>query len=496
MPAKASLTKSRYMAGNQCARRLWQQCHDRLTEEEADSSAAMIAGQEIGVLAHQLFPGGILVEAEPTQLRRAAEETRALMARKDVPAIFEATLIAGRHLVRIDVLERLPRQRWGIREVKSSTSVKDEHYEDAAFQLYVASEAGLTIGSVEMIHIDKTYALAAKGLELDKYFARVDITAAARQAQENIAKQARAHLRIIDRAAAPRIEPWHHCFSPYECEFLHRCTASHPDDWILNLPRLGEKTADELRRRGILSIADIPDDIALSHTQTIVQQAHKSGRPFVSPQLKAALMHTNPPAYYLDFEAMLPAVPVYEGTRPYQAIPFQWSLHHVGQKGKITHQEFLADGRQDPREEFTKTLLAALQGSDEPILVYSGYERTTLTALAQHLPKYRKQIGKVIDRLSDLLKVVKQHYYHSAFNGSYSIKAVGPTLAQSVDYDALDDVADGAAAASAFEALATGRATGSEAKRLRKALLRYCHLDTLAMIEVHRALRSLRGPRG
>jgi len=486
---KPWLTKSRFMAGQQCLKRLWQQCHDRL--EEPASSAALETGITVGQLAHRLFPEGVLIEASPLELQAAIRKTEQAMKDK-APAIFEATVSASRLLARLDILERLPRAAWGIREVKSSTKVKEEHLDDLAFQLLVARRAGYTIRSAQLIHVNKDYTLKGKALDVDAYFTRVELLKQVEERLPDIEAQLRAFLETIDSVAIPKTQPWNHCYSPYECEFLERCTAKHPADWVLNLPRLSKKASSELQARGILSIAKIPDDIPLSQNQALIQRAHKTRRPFISPQLAAALKNMGPPAHYLDFEAMLPAVPIYQQTRPYQAVPFQWSLHHVGTRGKLSHKAFLASGSEDPRKDFVSSLLDALGGSDTPILVYSSYERTTLTSLAQQFPKFQKPLNRVIDRLEDLMKVVQQHYYHPAFNGSYSIKAVGPALAPEIRYDELEHVGDGGTAASVFEAIAASRIDNPEQVRTyRSALLEYCRLDTLAMVEVHRALSSL-----
>lgn len=493
MASRPYLTKSRYLAGNQCLKRLWQQCHDRLPEEEVKASASMVAGQEVGLVAHRLFPGGVLVEASPQELRQAAARTAELIADRAVPAIFEATLIAGRLLVRVDILERLPRGRWGLREVKSSTSVKDEHLDDVAFQLHVAREAGLKVASVEVIHVNNQYVLGPRGLAPERYFSRVDVKAEAEARLPEIARQAKAYVKVTDQPERPQVEPWTHCSAPYECEFMARCTAGYPADWVLNLPRHTARQLEEFRARGIQSIGKIPDDVALNGTQTTIRDAHRSGKPFISPGLGAALKDFGPPAWFLDFETVSPAIPLYAGTRPYQPLPFQWSLHHLDLRGKLTHRDFLAEGHSDPREAFTTSLIDALAATSGPIMVYSSYERTMLKNMAAHFPKLARSLNAIIERFCDLLKVVNQHYYHPGFNGSFSIKAVGPVLAKSVDYESLEGVADGEAASSAFARIASGGLSAEEAGILRQQLLRYCRLDTLAMVEVMQALARFDG---
>lgn len=202
-----------------------------------------------------------------------------------------------------------------------------------------------------------------------------------------------------------------------------------------------------------------------------------------------------PPASYLDFEAMMPPIPLYERARPYQTIPFQWSLHTIDGDSVLNHTEFLADGVNDPRRQFAETLIDALACSDDPIIVYSAYEQTRLKELAADFPDLSTALNTVISRLADLLPIVRNAVYFPEFGFSNSIKSVAPTLCPGFSYDDLDGVADGGAASAAFLQLASGRITDpAEALQLRAALLAYCKRDTLALLEVHRALARLAAP--
>src|SRR5450759_3255788 len=159
---------------------------------------------------------------------------------------------------------------------------------------------------------------------------------------------------------------------------------------------------------------------------------------------------------------MSPAIPLYPETRPYERLPFQWSLHKRDKKGDLQHSGFLADGGDDPREAFAKTLLEKLGSSTEPIIVYSSFERSTLNQLANVLKQHRRAIEGITARLCDLLAIMREHVYYADFGGSYSIKAVGPVIAPNISYDDLHYVADGGAAAAAFERIASGRCDGDE----------------------------------
>lgn len=265
-----------------------------------------------------------------------------------------------------------------------------------------------------------------------------------------------------------------------------------PADWVAKLPRLSAKQASELEALEIEFIAQIPADFRLTLRQVIIRDAMATGQPFVAPDLARLLRRFGPPALYLDFEAMMPAIPLYEGTRPYQALPFQWSLHEMDANGAVRHKEYLASGANDPRREFAETLIEELGDANLPIIVYSAYEQTTLKALARQFLDLAPQLDAIIGRLADLLPIVRGAVYHPDFQFSNSIKQVAPALCPGFGYDDLEDIADGSAAAATFARIASGSVSDTaEVDRLREAFLAYCKRDTLAMVEVHRALLSL-----
>jgi hypothetical protein len=247
---------------------------------------------------------------------------------------------------------------------------------------------------------------------------------------------------------------------------------------------------------GVETIAAIPDDFLLSPRQVIIRDVLRSGKAFVADDLSEQLRGFGPPAFYLDFEAFMPAVPLYPGTRPYQVIPFQWSLHQVDADGKIMHQDFLATSDADPRRPFAETLIAALKGTRSPILVYSPYEKARLTELAKHFSDLAKPLRGIMLRLVELLPVVRSGVYHHAFNFSSSIKTAAPVLCPDVTYDDLEEIADGSAASTAFWLMASGRTDAVTSERLRRALRQYCQRDTWAMVRLHQALHALAAASG
>jgi len=483
----ALLSKSRFMAGLQCHKRLWQQVHAPLPSEERVTTSAATWGTYVGERAQELFPGGCLIPAYRVGRDKAVTMTAEALANPAVDAVFEATFVADRIQVRVDILER-SNNSWILNEVKSSTSVKGEHLQDVAVQLYVLRDAGVAVTKVRVWHIDNTYE-RRDFLELDKVFAKVDVTTEAEARLPDIPAQLAALRAMLAYKSGPAIAPSSHCHTPYTCEFWERCTADKPDDWVFNLPGRKEKLQAALEPLGIERIADIPDDAPLTFNQRIVRDAHRDGKPWISDRLADALQAARGPCAYLDFETFAPAIPLYPGTRPYQALAFQWSLHWRDKKGELDHLMFLARGDADPRREFISTLADALERVEGKIVVYSGFERRILGDLKAIADQtLGNRIDTVIDRLFDLLIVVRGNIYMPAFKYSNSIKTVGPALAPEISYDGLD-IADGTAASDSFTRLAMG--LDPDPAKTRTSLERYCALDTQALAAVHQALEDL-----
>ena len=485
------LTKSSYVRATKCPRLLWLSWHRRLPYEEPQPGSPAAIGIEIGEHAQRLFPDGVLVDEAPWQHDEAVARTAELMSDPSVPAIFEAALEADGIRIRADVIERLPDGGWGLREVKSSTRVKADYAADAAIQAHVMARSGVAPASIELIHVDRDYVYAGGPIDWPAFFARTDIAEQVAAERIDIDDLISEFQHVLNTDAEPAIEPGPHC--PQPCDYWEHCTAAKPADWTMHLPRMTARRFEELSARGIERISEIPADFDLTEHQDRMRDVIVSARPYVSPGLANALAILEGPLSYIDFEAMNPAIPVYPGTRPYERLPFQWSLHQDDGNGGLTHQDFLAEADRtlDPRPAFTETLVDALGPGTSPVVVYSPYERTVLQDMARQFPHLAADIEAIISRLVDLYVIVRDHVYLAGFNGSFSIKTVGRALAPHFTYDGLDHVSNGEQAAAAFQRLISTDLPPGEGATLRDALLAYCRLDTLALVETHRALKRL-----
>jgi predicted RecB family nuclease len=483
------LSKSRFVAGCQCPKRLWFQVYQPELAEETDaaSEAIMEQGNEVGVLARQLFPGGVEVRGD-NGLDTAIRTTRELIANPEIPALFEAAFEHDGVLVRVDVLHRRADGRWRLIEVKSTTAVKEQHLDDLGIQYRVVSRSGLDIGSCCLAHVNRNYIFQGGMVDPWRFFRIRNVTRQVARLQPKLTFQLRAAFTVLSMPKAPDVAPGRHCTNPVTCEFYDRCNPPLPNDHIGFLPRIHANAAEELVDMGVESIHDVPDDFELTEIQRRAATCVQTAEPWFSPELGEALSGLTYPLYFADFETQNRAIPSFAGMRPYDHLPFQWSIQTQREPGaEPEHNEFLATDANDPRREFISSLCHAL-GESGSIVVYSSFEAVRLSEIAACLPEFAEQINKIQARLFDLLPIVRKHVYHPRFAGSYSIKLVLPALVPGMIYDGMA-VADGQAAGLAWESLVRGNLDQSERDRIRKALLDYCGQDTLAMVRLLEVLK-------
>jgi len=494
------LTKSRYLDGLRCEKKLWLGWHESLPREDAPPFSALDVGKRVGGQVRDIFPGGVEVGEKSWDHEQALAKTRSLMA-GDAPALFEAAFEFERVRIRVDVLERLG-DGWGLREVKSSTSASEAagHYDDLAIQLYVLEGLGLSVKSIELIHIDNTYARGPGEIDWQAMFSREDLTAEIRARLAQVPARLGQQFSLLEQPTEPSVrESKKRCLRPYKCERFDTCMETKPGDWVALLPRIGRKQLDALHAQGIDSVADIPAGFELSEQQDRATRAVQTGAAWVSKDLGAALGAFGPPAYYMDFETMLSGIPLFQGTRPFQSVPFQWSLHFVDEKGQLTHQEFLAPSDEDPRRPFGESLIRAVARKDVPVVVYhKQFELRVLKALAEHCPDLKQGLDEIAGNVVDLLPLVRDHVFdpklvdqRALTAGIFSIKNVLPALVPSMSYaDLGDGVSDGMEASRVFAAMSFREYEDTKAEELREQLKEYCKLDTEAMVKVHESLRN------
>ena len=493
MTVRPRLSKSRYISGTQCHLRLWYDTHQRdLATAPAEALQAVFeTGHEVGKVACRRFPGGHLVAHDYRHVPEALEETRRVIEADTAPAMFEAAFEHEGVLVRADVIERLPGGGWRLIEVKSTTRLKEVFVLDLAVQLWVLRGAGLDVRDAAVLTLDRDYVYDGVQLDLDALFRMRPLFDEAGVQLDAVGAHVRTMLRMLAGSAAPEIAPGGHCFAPYTCPYHEHCTRDLvvPEHGIDELPRLSASRRARLEAVGVEEIRDIPGDFPLTRLQRIVRRAVREGRGVVHGDIARALAGIAPPVRHLDFETFAPAIPRFAGTRPYEQLPFLFSVHTERDGAPPEHADYLHEGDDDPRPALADCLIAAA-GREGTICTYSGYERRVLRDLATALPDRAPTLGAIRRRLFDLHPVVRDGYYHPGFRGSFSIKNVLPVLVPGMGYDDLE-VAEGQIAAVRYaQTLASD--DRDERRRVFGDLRAYCARDTLALMELRRALGTVK----
>ena len=480
------LSKSKITAFEQCPKRLWLSVHRRdLAMQDQDAEARFATGHEVGGIACALLPNGVMVEAEP-DLATALATTRALLDAGHDRPIFEATLEHDGVLVRIDVLEPDGAGGWRLAEVKSSTKAKPYHVGDLATQLWVARMSGVQITNAAIRHIDNRFVLEREG-DLNGLFADTDL---AELAEPIVATRADvvAAARDTLAGAEPSTAPGGHCDAPFPCEFAGYCHAMLPagPDWpVTVLPNGGGKRWIERNVTDLFAV-DPTELSSVMHRR--VHHATVTGEVYHDfDGARAAMVDWAFPRTWLDFETIGFAVPRWIGTKPYSQVPFQFSAHVEDADGEIDHREFLSLDGSDPRRACAEALVAMIPATGAVIGYNASFEKSRILELAAIFSNLADPLNGIAARVVDLLPVARKHWYHRDQRGSWSIKAVLPTVAVDLNYANLE-VKDGGRAQQAYLEATSVTCTAERQTALDFALRAYCGRDTEAMIVLARRL--------
>jgi hypothetical protein len=486
------LSKSQFTRGLQCHKSLWllKNRPELRAATDAGLQARFDAGTGVGILAQQLFPGGMALEYN-SGISKNISITQELIV-SGSQTIYEATFRHDNVLAMVDILRKGP-DGWELYEVKSSTETKDIFINDTAIQYYVVTGAGLGISRVFLVHLNNQYTRRGE-LDLQSLFTIDDVTAPTLSRQVDIPRQL-ADMRQALADREPAIDIGTYCNDPYECDFKAYCWQHIPECSIFDIANLRSSRKFALYYGGALHFEDIPSNFPLSDNMKIQVEAELTGRQVINMQnICKFLAAIEEPVGFLDFETFMEPVPSFDGQRPYQQIPFQYSLH-IYDNGRLRHLEFLGEPGRDPRHDFLEKLIDGSR-SCKNILVYNQpFEIARLHEMARDLPVFAEGINSVIARILDLMEPFRNRdYYVKAMCGSYSIKYVLPALVPGLSYDNLA-ITDGEMAMLAYARLALLQ-DEKEKEEIRKGLLDYCRMDTLGMVRIWEKLVSLTQSRG
>ena len=492
-----NLSKSRYTRGVQCPKMLWMEQH---MPEEFDPSvmneAVLKTGNEVGDLAMGYYGPFVEVPFDHTDYDGMIARTQELLD-EGTSNIAEATFSYDGNLCMVDILRVEPD---GVRivEVKSSTHINEIYYHDMAFQTWVLSMLGLNVKSVSLMHLNGAY-VRHGALDLQQLFTPEDCTSAVMAMQGDIAREVALLKATAVQADEPAITIGEQCKKPYECGYRGWCWRHIPRPSVFDLNRITGKQAFALMDRGILTLGDATAAGAIKSPRQVAQvRCETEGLDEIIDRAAVArfLKTLSYPLYFLDFETYQPAIPPFDGVRPYQQIPTQYSLHVLrSPDAELEHYEFLAEAGSDPRRAVAEHLVSDIPSGACTLAYNMSFEKGRIKEMAGAFPDLAGHLMDIADNMADLLVPFAQGaYYQRAMGGSNSIKAVLPALFPDdpeLDYHALDGVHNGSEAMNAFAELE--HMAPAEAARTREQLLRYCELDTLAMVKIWERLREVAG---
>jgi hypothetical protein len=448
------LSKSRYLKGLKCTKALWLNHYKKEVAFYPEHVQQIFAtGNTAGELAQQYFPNGELALVSNYPDSKAITRTKELI-KNGCKTIYEATFAAENTLVALDILHQI-NGKWHAFEVKSTNSVKEEHVRDAAIEYYVMLNSGIEIEDISIMHFNREY---IKNGEINpkELFTYESVFTRMEKYLPEIPKNIEAFLEVYQQEE-PILEIGDHCNKPYGCEFANYCHKLPGNQELLN----------EISTQPIFGT-----EITYKNEEGIRQ-----------------FLNENPfPIYSLDFESAQYGIPKFDNSRPYQQIPFQYSLHYQKDaNSEPEHFEFLGNGIDDPREVLIQQMIKDLDphSTNEKILMYSSFEKTMLTNFIRDFPKYKEALENIKERFIDLGVIFRTYIKTEATQKTWSLKVVLPTFLPHLSYQDLE-IQHGMATVEVYKGFANLSTT--EQEEARKNMLAYCELDTLAVLELYNLL--------
>ena len=491
---KYQLSKSTFIRGLQCEKSLYlYKKHYKLKDPTSPFLQAIFdQGNSVGILAQSLFPGG--VDASPEshfKVYDSVEKTKLFLDQGE-KIIYEATFFHDGVIVALDVLVKDARG-WKAYEVKSSTSVSETYVKDAAIQYYTILNSGINLKDISIVYINNQYVREGK-LKIDELFTIESVKDRVLEYLPVIPNEVLRFKRVIEKTSAPDVEIGAHCSKPYPCDFKGTCWKNIPEYSVFNIANLNADKKFDFYNKGIVTLDQIElSESTLSPNQILQVQSEIEGTSYIDKdQIRKFTSNLRYPIYYLDFETIGPSIPIFEGSKPYQQLVFQYSLHIQEVSGSTTiHKEYLADPKEEPRIRFVEQLIKDCSNIGD-ILVYNiGFERGKLNDLIEVFPQYSNDLRGIIKRLKDLMIPFQQKWYYTPeMSGSYSIKYVLPALVPELSYNDLE-INEGGNASNTFLSMVNGAFKGNES-HVRKNLLEYCKMDTYAMVKIVEKLNEIK----
>ena len=487
------LSKSLYCQAIQCPKMLWLAKNKPETfDKDSIDEGRIEEGKKVGKIAQELFENPVVVDYNPEKIVMI-QNTKSLIS-EGQKVICEASFASEGLFCSVDVLVNIDGYNVEIYEVKSSTKLKDEHYDDVSYQAYVLNKCGYKVVKACVVHIDSSYVRHGE-LELDKLFCVADITGDVLYMQDIIEDRIAFLEEYMQSEEEPVCDLSCSCFSPYDCGYWKYCSKHLPSPNVFDVTgRMPVKKKVELYKSGLVSFEQLYNSGVLSSAARLQVSCEIENKPYVNKlAIKDFVSQLTYPIYFLDFETVNFAIPAYDNSKPYMQIPFQYSLHYIeSEGGELKHKEFLAEHGKDPRRELAERLCADIPMNVCVTAYNMSFEKTRIKELAAIYTDLEEHLMNIYDNIYDLMIPFSQkEYYLKEMRGSYSIKYVLPALCPddpALNYANLEDVHNGVEASHSFAVL--GDMDEDERERIRKNLLEYCKLDTFAMVKVWEKLKE------
>lgn len=499
------LSKSKYCGLWQCPKIAWLRKY-KPEEATLDGSvlARMDAGNEVGDLAMGLFGDYVEVTAydgEKLDLPKMIADTKIEME-KGTANICEASFSYNGLYCAVDIL-RKEENGWSIYEVKSSTKHqkddgtweddKEVYIADISYQKYVLEHCGVNVVGTYLVCLNGDYVFDGT-LDLSQLFFISDVADSVKNEIKNIEHNVAIAEKILPLEEEPDIDLSLNCRKPYQCAFWSYCAKHIPEKSVFNIYRLWFSKKIEYYKKGWITYRELLENAPIENEKQLRQIEYgieDKGTYVNKDEISIYLQTLSYPLYFLDFETMQPVIPKYVGTRPYMQIPFQYSLHYIEHEGgELKHKEFLAESGPDPRRALAERLCADIPMNVCVTAYNKAFECTRIKELAKEFPDLSEHLLNIRDNIIDLLVPFQSGwYYNRAMGGSFSIKSVLPAIFPndpSLDYHNLEGVHNGGEAMSIFPKIAD--MTPEDREKARHDLLKYCELDTFAMVKVWQEL--------
>lgn len=485
-----NISKSLYCNYVQCKKMIWLNKYKKEEYVETKNDSVMENGNEVGDLARSYFGNYSLVKYNEVLINMIMETKKYLKQKKNI--ICEASFKFDNLFSSIDIL-KVDDDGVSIYEVKSSTLVKDIYKDDASFQAYILRKLGYNVKSVNIMYLNSDYVLKDK-LDLSKLFNIEDITKLSIKKEKEIEENVKEINEILDSEEEVDEDIDVHCFKPYDCPFFKYCSRHLKENNVFEVRGLNINKKIELYKKGVIDFKDLLNEkLNKNYLEQIDFRINNREPKINKEKIKEFLDTLKLPIYFLDFETYQDAIPKYEGQRVYGKVPFQYSLHYYDKDNNLKHKEFLSKEDIDPRRSLAEQLVKDIP-KDVCVLAYNmSFEKTVIKNLAELYNDLREDLLKINENIKDLMIPFKNRdYYVKEMDGSYSIKYVLPALFKdepSLNYHNLDLVHNGSEAMDTFKKL--GSYSKEEREKVRESLLKYCELDTYAMVKIYEKLKEI-----